>query len=197
MHTFSCQILTCCNSLVGACCQRGDGVLLRTFRLAYRVWSIDMQTALLHTLHLRARALRSRCFRQVCDFGLSRVRRSTWMSAKSQAGTPEWTAPEVLRGQVSTAVGMFSCQNAMYSSGAGSACCSHMPTWNDWGVPYLVATPCVTLLLPRMLVACAYLIDRGVPCRATMRRATSTALASSCGSSSCIRSPGRTRTQCR
>ena len=39
---------------------------------------------------------------QVCDFGLSRVRRSTWMSAKSQAGTPEWTAPEVLRGQVST-----------------------------------------------------------------------------------------------
>ena len=24
------------------------------------------------------------------------------MSAKSQAGTPEWTAPEVLRGQVST-----------------------------------------------------------------------------------------------
>lgn len=40
---------------------------------------------------------------QVCDFGLSRVRRSTWMSAKSQAGTPEWTAPEVLRGQVSAA----------------------------------------------------------------------------------------------
>ena len=36
---------------------------------------------------------------QVCDFGLSRVRQSTWMSAKSQAGTPEWTAPEVLRSQ--------------------------------------------------------------------------------------------------
>ena len=36
---------------------------------------------------------------QVCDFGLSRVRRSTWMSNKSQAGTPEWTAPEVLRSQ--------------------------------------------------------------------------------------------------
>ena len=27
---------------------------------------------------------------QVCDFGLSRVRRSTWLSSKSQAGTPEW-----------------------------------------------------------------------------------------------------------
>jgi serine/threonine protein kinase len=37
---------------------------------------------------------------QVCDFGLSRVRRSTWLSSKSQAGTPEWTAPEVLRSQV-------------------------------------------------------------------------------------------------
>ena len=29
-------------------------------------------------------------FAQVCDFGLSRVRRSTWLSSKSQAGTPEW-----------------------------------------------------------------------------------------------------------
>ncbi len=36
---------------------------------------------------------------QVCDFGLSRVRRSTWLSSKSQAGTPEWCAPEVLRSQ--------------------------------------------------------------------------------------------------
>ncbi|KAK9814388.1 hypothetical protein WJX72_005059 [[Myrmecia] bisecta] len=36
---------------------------------------------------------------KVCDFGLSRVRRSTWLSSKSQAGTPEWTAPEVLRSQ--------------------------------------------------------------------------------------------------
>lgn len=36
---------------------------------------------------------------KVCDFGLSRVRRSTWLSTKSQAGTPEWTAPEVLRSQ--------------------------------------------------------------------------------------------------
>ncbi|BDA49200.1 probable serine/threonine-protein kinase SIS8 [Coccomyxa sp. Obi] len=36
---------------------------------------------------------------KVADFGLSRVRRSTWLSSKSQAGTPEWTAPEVLRNQ--------------------------------------------------------------------------------------------------
>ena len=36
---------------------------------------------------------------KVCDFGLSRVRRSTVLSAKSQAGTPEWTAPEVLKSQ--------------------------------------------------------------------------------------------------
>ena len=43
--------------------------------------------------NLRARA-------QVCDFGLSKQRLSTWLSTKSQAGTPEWTAPEVLRSQV-------------------------------------------------------------------------------------------------
>lgn len=36
---------------------------------------------------------------KVCDFGLSRARRSTMLSTKSQAGTPEWTAPEVLRSQ--------------------------------------------------------------------------------------------------
>ena len=31
------------------------------------------------------------------------------MSAKSQAGTPEWTAPEVLRGQVSSPSTQPSC----------------------------------------------------------------------------------------
>lgn len=31
--------------------------------------------------------------------GLSRARFSTWMQATSQAGTPEWCAPEVLRSQ--------------------------------------------------------------------------------------------------
>ncbi|KAK9832796.1 hypothetical protein WJX81_001956 [Elliptochloris bilobata] len=36
---------------------------------------------------------------KVCDFGLSKQRLSTWLSTKSQAGTPEWTAPEVLRSQ--------------------------------------------------------------------------------------------------
>jgi serine/threonine protein kinase len=36
---------------------------------------------------------------KVCDFGLSRVRRSTYLTSKTQAGTPEWTAPEVLRSQ--------------------------------------------------------------------------------------------------
>lgn len=35
---------------------------------------------------------------KVCDFGLSRVRDATVLSAKSCAGTPEWTAPEVLQG---------------------------------------------------------------------------------------------------
>lgn len=35
----------------------------------------------------------------MCDFGLSRARRATMLSTKSQAGTPEWTAPEVLRSQ--------------------------------------------------------------------------------------------------
>ncbi|KAK9815543.1 hypothetical protein WJX72_005453 [[Myrmecia] bisecta] len=37
---------------------------------------------------------------KVCDFGLSRVRQSTFLSSKSQAGTPEWMAPEVLRNQM-------------------------------------------------------------------------------------------------
>lgn len=36
---------------------------------------------------------------KVCDFGLSRVRHTTVLSTKSQAGTPEWTAPEVLQGK--------------------------------------------------------------------------------------------------
>eukprot|EP00891_Asterochloris_glomerata_P009732 jgi/Astpho2/9732/e_gw1.00149.41.1_t len=36
---------------------------------------------------------------KVCDFGMSRVRRTTLLSSKTQAGTPEWTAPEVLRSQ--------------------------------------------------------------------------------------------------
>ena len=35
---------------------------------------------------------------KVCDFGLSRMRHAAVLSAKSQAGTPEWTAPEVLQG---------------------------------------------------------------------------------------------------
>ncbi len=30
---------------------------------------------------------------------MSRVRRTTLLSSKTQAGTPEWTAPEVLRSQ--------------------------------------------------------------------------------------------------
>ncbi len=38
---------------------------------------------------------------KVCDFGLSRVRKSTWLTSRSQAGTPEWTAPEVLKSQAS------------------------------------------------------------------------------------------------
>ena len=37
---------------------------------------------------------------QVCDFGLSRQRRKTMLSARGPGaiGTAEWTAPEVLRG---------------------------------------------------------------------------------------------------
>jgi serine/threonine protein kinase len=35
---------------------------------------------------------------KVCDFGLSQVKSSNVLSAKTQAGTPEWTAPEVLQG---------------------------------------------------------------------------------------------------
>jgi hypothetical protein len=38
---------------------------------------------------------------RVCDFGLSAARSGarTYLSARSRAGTPEWTAPEVLRSQ--------------------------------------------------------------------------------------------------
>lgn len=35
----------------------------------------------------------------MCDFGLSRVRNHTYVSSKGNAGTPEWSAPEVLRCQ--------------------------------------------------------------------------------------------------
>ncbi|XP_022558829.2 probable serine/threonine-protein kinase SIS8 isoform X1 [Brassica napus] len=36
---------------------------------------------------------------QVCDFGLSRMKLSTYLSSKSTAGTAEWMAPEVLRNE--------------------------------------------------------------------------------------------------
>ncbi|XAR48487.1 Non-specific serine/threonine protein kinase [Bertholletia excelsa] len=38
---------------------------------------------------------------KVCDFGLSRFRESTFIPSKSVAGTPEWMAPEFLRGEPS------------------------------------------------------------------------------------------------
>ena len=37
----------------------------------------------LHKLNLNAEL-------QVCDFGLARIRSSTWMTGSSQGGTPEW-----------------------------------------------------------------------------------------------------------
>ncbi|KHN26145.1 Serine/threonine-protein kinase CTR1 [Glycine soja] len=38
---------------------------------------------------------------KVCDFGLSRFKANTFLSSKSVAGTPEWMAPEILRGEPS------------------------------------------------------------------------------------------------
>ncbi|CAM0956990.1 unnamed protein product [Alopecurus aequalis] len=38
---------------------------------------------------------------KVCDFGLSRLKHSTFLSSKSTAGTPEWMAPEVLQNEQS------------------------------------------------------------------------------------------------
>ena len=38
---------------------------------------------------------------KVCDFGLSRMKRNTYLSSKTNAGTPEWMAPEVLRNEAS------------------------------------------------------------------------------------------------
>ncbi|GAB2293013.1 hypothetical protein Dimus_027236 [Dionaea muscipula] len=38
---------------------------------------------------------------KVCDFGLSRFKLNTFVSSKSVAGTPEWMAPEFLRGEPS------------------------------------------------------------------------------------------------
>ncbi|KAK6940253.1 Serine-threonine/tyrosine-protein kinase, catalytic domain, partial [Dillenia turbinata] len=38
---------------------------------------------------------------KVCDFGLSRFKANTVISSKSVAGTPEWMAPEFLRGEPS------------------------------------------------------------------------------------------------
>ncbi|KAL9249166.1 putative serine/threonine-protein kinase SIS8 [Drosera capensis] len=38
---------------------------------------------------------------KVCDFGLSRMKQSTFLSSRSTAGTAEWMAPEVLRNEPS------------------------------------------------------------------------------------------------
>ncbi|KAB2064945.1 hypothetical protein ES319_A09G055500v1 [Gossypium barbadense] len=38
---------------------------------------------------------------KVCDFGLSRIKHSTYLSSRSTAGTAEWMAPEVLRNEPS------------------------------------------------------------------------------------------------
>ncbi|MQL88977.1 hypothetical protein Taro_021546, partial [Colocasia esculenta] len=38
---------------------------------------------------------------KVCDFGLSRMKHSTFLSSRSMAGTAEWMAPEVLRNEPS------------------------------------------------------------------------------------------------
>ncbi|QCD85433.1 Protein kinase [Vigna unguiculata] len=38
---------------------------------------------------------------KVCDFGLSRMKHSTFLSSRSTAGTAEWMAPEVLRNELS------------------------------------------------------------------------------------------------
>lgn len=38
---------------------------------------------------------------KVCDFGLSRMKYSTFLSSRSTAGTAEWMAPEVLRNELS------------------------------------------------------------------------------------------------
>ncbi|CAM8982140.1 unnamed protein product [Rhodiola kirilowii] len=38
---------------------------------------------------------------KVCDFGLSRMKHSTFLSSRSTAGTAEWMAPEVLRNEPS------------------------------------------------------------------------------------------------
>uniref|UniRef100_A0A7C9E4K1 non-specific serine/threonine protein kinase n=1 Tax=Opuntia streptacantha TaxID=393608 RepID=A0A7C9E4K1_OPUST len=38
---------------------------------------------------------------KVCDFGLSRMKHSTFLSSRSAAGTAEWMAPEVLRNEPS------------------------------------------------------------------------------------------------
>ncbi|KAI7747040.1 hypothetical protein M8C21_029981, partial [Ambrosia artemisiifolia] len=38
---------------------------------------------------------------KVCDFGLSRMKHSTFLSSRSTAGTAEWMAPEILRNEPS------------------------------------------------------------------------------------------------
>ncbi|XP_045816839.1 serine/threonine-protein kinase CTR1-like isoform X1 [Trifolium pratense] len=38
---------------------------------------------------------------KVCDFGLSRTKSNTYLSSRTAAGTPEWMAPEVIRGEPS------------------------------------------------------------------------------------------------
>ena len=79
---------------------------------------------------------------QVCDFGLSRVRQSTWLSSKSQAGTPEWTAPEVLRSQA------YNEKSDVYSFGVILwELCTGQEPWQDKNAMQ-VSIVCVNVLPP-------------------------------------------------
>lgn len=97
---------------------------------------------------------------KVCDFGLSRVRRSTWLSSKSQAGTPEWTAPEVLRSQA------YNEKSDVYSFGVILwELCTGQEPWHDknamqvvgavgWGNAQLPLSDSMQPILRDLIASC-------------------------------------------
>lgn len=119
---------------------------------------------------------------QVCDFGLSRVKQSTFLTSKSHGGTPEWMAP----GEGGTAAGREGQHDVPLprlphgrNMCAGTCVCSSSTN------PLLPPPP----FTPQLQRSCA--MSR------LMRRLMCTALVSSCTSWSQGWSRGAASTQCR
>ncbi|CAA6659406.1 unnamed protein product [Spirodela intermedia] len=65
---------------------------------------------------------------KVCDFGLSRMKHSTFLSSRSMAGTAEWMAPEVLRNEPSDEKPVDAVSGAMFTASGHTVGALHPTT---------------------------------------------------------------------